>query len=151
MSIHIKIYFSLFVSIIYHFYHLVSFINKSIFYNWYIELNDWRICIVNIRDNFGGKCPWLVYLICHTYCFTQWSQNFFWRGLYFQTQIVLAVLFHWYSSLSLDWVVKFSLNSDTFLHLEIEKKCLPQNNFFGQYDHYWVSWLSILHQLYYIT
>ena len=45
--------------------------------------------------------------------------TFFYRGLYFQTQIILTVLFHWYSSPLLDWVVKFSLNSDTFLHLEI--------------------------------
>ena len=124
--------------------------NKSIFYNWHIELNDWLICIVNIRDNFWREIPLTDIFDLSCILFYTVITTFFWRGWYFQTQIVLTVLLHWYSSPSLDWVIKFSLNLDTFLHLEIEKQCLPQNNLFGQYDHYWVSWLPILHQSYYI-
>ena len=49
--------------------YLQSSKNKSICYNWNLTLNDWFICKVNDRGNFVGKFPWLMCIICLTYCF----------------------------------------------------------------------------------
>ena len=94
---------------------------------YFLELDHWTCWLAHLSISeimFVGKCPWLVY---------------------FDLSCILFDTF-----LSDRSILKFSLNLGTVLHLEIEKQCLLQNNLFGQYDHYWVSWLSILHQPYYI-
>ena len=107
---------------------------------YFLELDHWTCWLAHLSISeimFVGKCPWLVYFDLSYILFDTFlsDRGIFLTWLLFSNSNVLAVLIPWYSSPSLDWVLKFSLNLGTVLHLEIDKQCLLQNNIFGQYDH----------------
>ena len=114
------------MSSICHFYHLFAVIYKSIFYNWNITLNDWFIC-----KNKSRRC-----MICLAYCyFSQWLQHFLPSLLVLSNSNILIVLIPSYSFPSLNWVIKLTLNWATVPHIEIAKRCIPENDLFGQHDY----------------
>ena len=66
------IYNNLYLLFVIFIIYLPSSKNKSIFCNWNLTLNDWFICNVKNRGNFcGGKCPWLMYMICPTRAYSR--------------------------------------------------------------------------------
>ena len=75
-------------------------------------------------------------MICLAYCyFSQWLQHFLPSLLVLSNSNILIVLIPSYSFPSLNWVIKLTLNWATVPHIEIAKRCIPENDLFGQHDY----------------
>ena len=121
-----------FVSVVYNFYHLFTFINKVFSISgtsyWMTDSSVKSISALT----FVAKCLWLVYTICVNSLIVTLLTSI----LVFSNSDILIVLIPCYPLPSLNWTLKLPLGWSAVSYVEIVKRCLPKNNIFGQYDHY---------------
>ena len=111
-------------------------VKKSIrsFWETWKRLNK-NICLSSFLKNQSYTPGWCIWFVWH--CFPFFSVI----AISFDATSCLFKLkcFNWSNSFvcypfpSLNWVLKLSLG--TVSHVEIMKRCIPENNLFGQQDH----------------
>ena len=121
-----------FVSVVYNFYHLFTFINKV----FSVSGTSYWMTDSSVKSipalTFVAKCLWLVYTICVNSLIVTLLTSI----LVFSNSDILIVLIPCYPLPSLNWTLKLPLGWSAVSYVEIVKRCLPKNNIFGQYDHY---------------